>query len=92
MPVSKARRSSTAGTSIWLPTRPFVPGCVPVAIAAALTRVTVGKTAWLFTRSTPSARSRKRMGVSSAVMESGRSPSTTTTRTNRRLAGTRTCY
>ena len=92
MPVSKARPSSTAGTSIWLPTRPFVPGCVPVAIAAALTRVTVGKTAWLFTRSTPSARSRKRVGVSSAVMASGLSPSTTTTRTNRPATGTSPRY
>ena len=63
---------------------PFVPGCVPVESAAALTRVTVGKTAWLFAKSTPSARSRNSVGVSSAVIASGRSPSTTKTMTKRR--------
>ena len=83
MPVSKARRGSTAGTYSWLPTMPFVPGCVPVESAAALTRVTVGNTAWPLVKSTPSARSRERVGVSSAVMASGRSPSTTKTMTSR---------
>src|SRR5712692_6093039 len=62
---------------------PWVPGCMPVAIVAALTRVTVGKTEWLFVNSTPSPRSRKSVGVSSAVIASGRSPSTTNTITNR---------
>src|SRR4029453_10754921 len=54
---------------------PLVPGWLPVAMAAALTRVTVGNTAWLLANSTPSARSRKSVGVSSAVMASGRRPS-----------------
>ena len=48
-------------------------------IAVALTRVTVGNTEWLLTKSTPSWRSRHRFGVSSAVMASGRSPSSTST-------------
>jgi hypothetical protein len=60
-----------------------VPGCVPVESAAALTRVTVGNTAWLFVKSTPSARSRKRVGVSPGLMASGRRPSTTKTMTKR---------
>jgi len=38
---------------------------MPVPIAAALTRVTVGKTEWLFVKSTPSDRRRKSVGVSS---------------------------
>ena len=62
---------------------PCVPGCAPVASVAAFTRVTVGNTAWLFVNSTPSARRRQRVGVSSRVMASGRSPSTTNTMTNR---------
>src|SRR2546422_1020723 len=37
---------------------PCVPGWAPVTSEAALTRVTVGKTAWLFVKSTPSARRR----------------------------------
>src|SRR5262249_27568487 len=73
----------TAGTYIWLPTMPLLPGCVPVAIAAALTRVTVGNTAWLSVNRTPSVASRKSVGVSSAVIASGRSPSTTKTITKR---------
>src|SRR5262245_19886153 len=66
---------------------PLVPGCVPVASAAALTRVTVGNTAWLFTNSTPSARSRSSVGGWAAVMASGRRPSTTKTMTNRAVVG-----
>jgi len=61
-----------------------VPGCAPVASVAALTRVTVGTTAWLAAKSTPCARRRCRVGVSSRVMQSGRSPSTTNTMTSRR--------
>ncbi len=52
---------------------------MPVAIAVALVRVTVGNTAWPFAKFTPSWRSRHRLGVSSAVIESGRSPSSTIT-------------
>src|SRR5215470_2015556 len=81
--VPNARPRSTAGTYIWLPTIPLVPGWAPVASVAALTRVTVGNTAWLFVKATPSARSRESVGVSSAVMASGRSPSTTNTMTKR---------
>ena len=61
----KARRESTAGTYIWLPTIPLVPGWAPVASVAALTRVTVGNTAWLFVKATPSVRRRWSVGVSS---------------------------
>jgi hypothetical protein len=52
---------------------------VPVPIAVALTRVTVGNTAWLAVKLTPSWRSRHRFGVSSGVMASGRRPSSTST-------------
>src|SRR6185436_15546748 len=58
-----------------------VPGWVPVASVAAFTRVTVGNTAWLVAKFTPSARSRCRVGLSPAVMASGLSPSTTKTTT-----------
>src|SRR4051812_202991 len=53
---------------------------MPVPIAAALARVTVGNTACPLTKFTPSSRSRQRLGVSCAVIESGRKPSTTSTR------------
>src|SRR5712691_1947104 len=49
-------------------------------MAVALTRVTVGNTAWPFSKLTPSPRSRHRLGVSSGVIASGRSPSRTRTR------------
>ena len=52
---------------------------MPVAIAAELVRVTVGKTEWLLRKLTPSWRRRQRLGVSSAAIESGRSPSSTIT-------------
>ena len=60
-----------------------MPGCVPVASAAAFTRVTVGNTAWPFLKFTPSVFRRNSVGVFSAVTASGRSPSTTNTMTNR---------
>jgi molybdenum cofactor synthesis domain-containing protein len=56
------------------------PEPVRYPIAAAFARVTVGKTAWPFGKFTPSSRSRHRLGVSCAVIESGRNPSTTSTR------------
>src|SRR4030095_9090916 len=68
---------------------PVEPGCMPVPIAAALTRVTVGKTEWPFVKSTPSDRRRKSVGVRSGVMASGLSPSTTNTMTNRLAVGMR---
>src|SRR5262245_14388848 len=48
-------------------------------MAVAFTRVTVGKTAWLLRKLTPSWRNRHRLGVSSGVIESGRKPSSTRT-------------
>jgi hypothetical protein len=48
---------------------------VPVESDAELTRVTVGKTAWLLLKKTPSPASRARFGVSSGEMRSGRIPS-----------------
>src|SRR5262245_24019854 len=59
---------------------PWRAGYVPVASEVALTRVTVGNTAWLCAKVTPSARRRKRFGVSAGLMLSGRSPSQISTR------------
>src|ERR1044071_3083158 len=48
----------------------------------ALTRVTVGKTEWEFVYQTPDVFSRSRFGVAAGVIESGRSPSITSTITS----------
>src|SRR5215813_6063808 len=77
--LTKAWAESTARTYWELPTTPLRPGSVPVPIAVAFTRVTVGNTEWLRVKLTPSWRSRHRFGVSSGVMKSGRRPSSTTT-------------
>src|SRR5262245_37740484 len=65
---------------------PWRAGYVPVASEVALTRVTVGNTAWLCAKVTPSARRRKRFGVSAGLMLSGRSPSQISTRCSAALA------
>src|SRR5215470_16911335 len=56
-------------------------------MAVALTRVTVGNTECPFKKLTPSERSLCRFGVSSGLMESGRSPSKTKTRLRRAFPG-----
>jgi glutamate-1-semialdehyde aminotransferase len=66
-----------------LPTIPWSPGEAPVVNVAVLTRVTVGKTAWLLVYSTPSRRRRAMFGVSRSLTLSGRSPSMTKIATRR---------
>src|SRR3977135_2191356 len=66
---------------------PWRAGCVPVESEAEFTRVTVGNTEWLFSKMTPSFPRRNKIGVSFAVMASGRNPSITKTRWRAAFAG-----
>src|SRR5215510_6052819 len=60
---------------------------LPVAKLAPFIIVNVGYVAWLSVKSTPAARSRARLGVSSGVTVSGRRPSHTTMMTLRSGGG-----
>src|SRR5437879_2450768 len=70
-----------------LPRAPGWPSRWPVAIAEALAVVTVGKSEWLFSKSTPSARTAARAGATSGVTLCERRPSATKMMTLRASAG-----
>ena len=68
-------------------TIPCCDGSVPVEMLAVFTRVTVGKTECARVYQTPLVFKRLRFGVTSAVIDSGRSPSMTRITTNGRAVG-----
>ena len=70
-------------TSVF-PASPWPPGCRPVTMLAAFTRVTVGKTAWWRANVTPARASRWIVGVRCGSIWDGWSPSKPTIRTRRR--------
>src|ERR1700719_1124637 len=68
---------ATPSTYIVFEMMPWTAGTVPVEMLAEFTRVTVGKTEWELSHHTPSFFRRKRLGVMSLEIESGRKPSIT---------------